>query len=172
VLGHASITVTDAFARTNSLNAVPNLFTFSLTTVSPSANPGNSFENRPGLIADYMREEITVEELYYDTPSYTGFTFPLDKFFPAWFAEESHPFVQAGQRTIKDIWGVSRPSGTWDFSTNGTYWAGKANIPSIGFGPGTRLTHTQLTSMLRCRMCGLHGVLRAAAKELSDIIDY
>jgi acetylornithine deacetylase/succinyl-diaminopimelate desuccinylase-like protein len=26
--------------------------------------------------------------------------------------------------------------GTWNFSTNGTYWAGKAGIPSIGFGPG------------------------------------
>jgi acetylornithine deacetylase/succinyl-diaminopimelate desuccinylase-like protein len=30
--------------------------------------------------------------------------------------------------------------GTWDFSTNGTYWAGKAGIPSIGFGPGDEKT--------------------------------
>ena len=35
------------------------------------------------------------------------------------------------------------PAGKWDFSTNGIYWAGKANIPSIGFGPGDeRLAHT------------------------------
>jgi acetylornithine deacetylase/succinyl-diaminopimelate desuccinylase-like protein len=32
--------------------------------------------------------------------------------------------------------GERRPTGKWDFSTNGTYWAGKAGIPSIGFGPG------------------------------------
>jgi acetylornithine deacetylase/succinyl-diaminopimelate desuccinylase-like protein len=33
--------------------------------------------------------------------------------------------------------------GTWDFSTNGIYWAGKAGIPSIGFGPGDEKTaHT------------------------------
>ncbi|MFZ1598581.1 MAG: YgeY family selenium metabolism-linked hydrolase, partial [Anaerolineae bacterium] len=35
------------------------------------------------------------------------------------------------------------PTGKWDFSTNGTYWMGKANIPSIGFGPGDETTaHT------------------------------
>ena len=28
------------------------------------------------------------------------------------------------------------PTGKWDFSTNGNYWAGKIGVPSIGFGPG------------------------------------
>jgi acetylornithine deacetylase/succinyl-diaminopimelate desuccinylase-like protein len=32
--------------------------------------------------------------------------------------------------------GRAAPDRQWDFSTNGTYWAGKAKIPSIGFGPG------------------------------------
>ncbi|MCA9912497.1 MAG: YgeY family selenium metabolism-linked hydrolase, partial [Anaerolineae bacterium] len=32
-----------------------------------------------------------------------------------------------------------------DFSTNGVYWAGKARIPSIGFGPGEeQYAHTVL----------------------------
>jgi len=174
VLGHASITVTDAFARTNSLNAVPNLFTIFLDhRVTLSESREAALKTVRGLIADYMQDEITVEELYYDTPSYTGFTFPLDKFFPAWFAEESHPFVQAGQRTIKDLWGVSRPSGTWDFSTNGTYWAGKANIPSIGFGPGNEVFAHSITEHVP-----LQEVVDATAfyallpKTLSDIIDY
>ena len=40
------------------------------------------------------------------------------------------------------------PTGKWDFSTNGTYWAGKAGIPSIGFGPGDEVTaHTILDSV-------------------------
>jgi acetylornithine deacetylase/succinyl-diaminopimelate desuccinylase-like protein len=35
------------------------------------------------------------------------------------------------------------PAGKWNFSTNGIYWAGKAGIPSIGFGPGDEETaHT------------------------------
>ena len=34
-------------------------------------------------------------------------------------------------------------TGKWNFSTNGIYWAGKAGIPSIGFGPGDEETaHT------------------------------
>jgi len=89
-----------------------------------------------GLIADYMQHEILVEELFYDTPSYTGFVLPVDKYFPAWLMEESHPLVRAGQRAVELLWGESRPLGTWDFSTNGVYWAGKAGIPAIGLGPG------------------------------------
>ena len=35
------------------------------------------------------------------------------------------------------------PTGKWSFSTNGIYWAGKARIAAIGFGPGDEVTaHT------------------------------
>lgn len=137
VLGHASIAVTDVEVRTASLNAVPDRFTIYLdrrTTVDETAE-GLIAQVR-GLIADYMQKEITVEELFYDTPSYTGFVFPVDKYFPAWLLEETHPLARAGRRAIMDLWGELRPFGTWDFSTNGIYWAGKAGIPSIGLGPG------------------------------------
>ena len=41
------------------------------------------------------------------------------------------------------LWGAPLPTGKWDFSTNGTYWTGKAGIPSIGFGPGNEIhAHT------------------------------
>ncbi len=34
--------------------------------------------------------------------------------------------------------------GPWSFSTDGTYTAGVANIPTVGFGPGEeRYAHTQ-----------------------------
>ncbi len=40
-------------------------------------------------------------------------------------------------------------AGKWNFSTNGIYWAGKAGIPSIGFGPGEEETaHTVSDSVL------------------------
>jgi acetylornithine deacetylase/succinyl-diaminopimelate desuccinylase-like protein len=97
-----------------------------------------------GLIPDYLQEEILVEELFYDQPSYTGFVFPVTKYYPAWLLEDTHPLVQAGQQAIQDLWGAARPLGAWDFSTNGTYWAGKAGIPSIGLGPGDEKTaHTR-----------------------------
>ena len=149
VLGNPSIAVTDLTVRTNSLNAVPDQFTIYLdrrTTINESHEDIVNLIR--GLIPDYLQKEILVEELYYETPSYTGFVFPLNKYYPAWLQEETHPLVQAGLKTIQDLWGESRPLGTWDFSTNGTYWAGKAGIPSIGFGPGDeRTAHTILENV-------------------------
>ena len=144
VLGHPSIAVTDVIARTNSLNAVPNQFTIFLDRrITISETHDEVINLIKGLIPDYLQSEIQVEELYYDTPSYTGFTFPLTKYFPSWLLDDSHPLVQAGLKSIHDLWREDRPLGTWDFSTNGTYWAGKAGIPSIGFGPGDETTaHT------------------------------
>jgi len=137
VLGNASIVITDAEVRTNSLNAVPDQFTIYIDRRITLNEPHDDVINLiKGLIPDYLQDEIKVEELYYDTPSYTGFEFPLPKYFPPWLQEEDHPLVQAGQGTVEDLWGESRPLGTWDFSTNGTFWAGKAGIPAIGFGPG------------------------------------
>jgi putative selenium metabolism hydrolase len=144
VLGHPSIAITNVSARTNSLNAVPDQFTIFIDRRITIAESHDDVVNLiKGLIPDYLQNEIKVEELYYDTPSYTGFQFPLSKYFPAWLLDSTHPLVQAGQKTVSELWGVERPLGTWDFSTNGTYWAGKAGIPSIGFGPGDEKTaHT------------------------------
>jgi putative selenium metabolism hydrolase len=144
ILGNASIAVTDVEARTNSINAVPNQFTIYLDRRITLSEPHDDVINLiKGLIPDYLQNEIFVEELFYDTPSYTGFVFPMQKYFPAWLQEESHPLVQSGLKTIRDLWKEDRPLGTWDFSTNGTYWAGKAGIPSIGFGPGDEVdAHT------------------------------
>ncbi len=144
LLGHASIAVTDVEVRTASLNAVPDRFTVYLdrrTTLDETRE--STMAQVRGLIADYMQHEILVEELFYDTPSYTGFVFPVDKYFPAWAMPDDHPLVQAGQRALEALWGQAQPLGTWDFSTNGVYWAGKAGIPAIGLGPGDEKTaHT------------------------------
>ncbi len=141
VQGFPSIAVTDVAARTASLNAVPDQFTIYIDRRITSNEPRDEvIEQIKGLIPDYLQNEIHVEELFYDAPSYTGFVFPVSKFFPPWLLDDAHPLTQAGQSTIEALWGEKRTLGTWDFSTNGTYWAGKANIPSIGFGPGDEKT--------------------------------
>jgi putative selenium metabolism hydrolase len=141
VQGNPSIAVTDVAARTASINAVPDQFTIYLDRRITSNEPREEvIQQIKGLIPDYLQNEIFVEELFYDEPSYTGFVFPVSKYYPAWVLEDNHPLAQAGQRTIESLWGETRPLGTWDFSTNGTYWAGKAGIPSIGFGPGDEKT--------------------------------
>lgn len=141
IQGVPSIVVTDVEVRTASLNAVPDLFTIYLDRRITSNEPHDHvIAQVRGLIPDYLQDEILVEELFYDTPSYTGFKFPVAKYYPAWVLEDGHPLVQAGQRAVEGLWGQKRPLGSWDFSTNGTYWAGKAGIPSIGLGPGDEKT--------------------------------
>lgn len=146
VQGYPSIAVTDVSARTASLNAVPDQFTIYLDRRITLNEPHDEvIAQIKGLIPDYLQEEIHVEELYYDSPSYTGFVFPVSKYYPPWLLDEAHPLIQAGQSAIEKLWGEKRELGAWDFSTNGTYWAGKAGIPSIGFGPGDEeFAHTVL----------------------------
>jgi putative selenium metabolism hydrolase len=141
VQGYPSVAVTDVEARTASLNAVPDQFTIYLDRRITLSEPREEVINTiKGLIPDYLQDEIHVEELFYDAPSYTGFVFPVSKFYPPWLLDDAHPLTRAGQSTIEALCGERRDLGTWDFSTNGTYWAGKAGIPSIGFGPGDEKT--------------------------------
>lgn len=134
-LGDGRITVSDLHVKTPSLNAVPDeAVAFIDRRLTFGETPGAELERLQSLVGH--REDITVEVLYYDEPSYTGFRFPLEKIYPAWALAADHPFVQAGQTTGKLLWGHMPESYKWNFSTNGVYWAGKAGIPSIGFGPG------------------------------------
>ncbi len=136
-LGHGKITVSDMHVRTASINAVPDeAYIFIDRRLTFGESKDSAVEQIRGLIPAELRNDIIVEEMFYDEPSYTGFVFPVDKYFPAWALEEEHPLVQAGQQARKLIGLPETPSGKWDFSTNGIYWAGKAGIPSIGFGPG------------------------------------
>jgi putative selenium metabolism hydrolase len=145
-LGKGTIMVTDTRISTASINAVPDGFTIFIDRrLTFGETKEEAVQQVKDLIPGYLRDQITVEELFYDDPSYTGFVFPVDKYYPAWALEEKHPIVQAGQETVKQLWNENRPSGKWSFSTNGTYWAGKAKIPSIGFGPGDEIyAHTTM----------------------------
>lgn len=143
-LGPGRITVTDMTVQTASINAVPNeARIFIDRRVTFGEEPGEELARIQRLIGD--RPDIEASILRYDEPSYTGFVFPLDKIYPAWALAEDHPFVQAGMQAGALLWGagVLEAPGKWNFSTNGTYWTGKAGIPSIGFGPGDELhAHT------------------------------
>ena len=136
-LGNGKITVSDMTVRTPSVNAVPDeAVIFIDRRMTFGETKEQAIEQVRALIPEKDRNSVTVEELFYDEPSYTGFVFPVDKYFPAWAIEENHPLVAAGLAARKLVGLPDAPGGKWDFSTNGIYWAGKAGIPSIGFGPG------------------------------------
>ena len=143
-LGHGKITVSDMKVSTPSINAVPDECTIYIDRRMTFGETKEAVKAQlEALIPANQKGRIVLAELFYDEPSYTGFVFPVDKYFPAWAYDEDHPFVVAGQATRRAIGLPDEASGKWGFSTNGIYWAGKAGIPSIGFGPGDELTaHT------------------------------
>ncbi|MCB9135990.1 MAG: YgeY family selenium metabolism-linked hydrolase [Anaerolineales bacterium] len=149
-LGHGKITVSDMHVNTPSINAVPNeAFIYVDRRVTFGETVEGVIEQVRALIPPEHKDSISVEMLYYDEPSYTGFVYEVDKYFPAWAYEDSHPLVKAGVETRKLIGIPDAPTGKWNFSTNGIYWAGKAGIPSIGFGPGEEETaHTVNDSVI------------------------
>ncbi|HWS23400.1 MAG TPA: YgeY family selenium metabolism-linked hydrolase [Anaerolineales bacterium] len=155
-LGHGKITVSDMKVQTPSINAVPDEAVIYIDRRMTFGETKEEVKKQvEDLIPAEFKSSVKVEELFYEEPSYTGFVFPVDKYFPAWAYDESHPLVEAGQKA-RDVIGLQHtPSGKWAFSTNGIYWAGKAGIPSIGFGPGDEETaHTvrdsvNLTDMVK-----------------------
>jgi putative selenium metabolism hydrolase len=148
-LGKGKITVSDMLVRTASINAVPDEATLLIDRrLTFGEDKAEAVKQVEALIPADQRGSIEVKELFYDDPSYTGFVYPVDKYFPAWALDEKHPLVAAGQETRKLLGLADAPSGKWNFSTNGTYWMGKAQIPSIGFGPGDEVTaHTNEDSV-------------------------
>jgi putative selenium metabolism hydrolase len=143
-LGHGKITVSDMHVKTPSINAVPDEAIIYIDRRMTFGETKEAVKKQvEDLIPAEFKDTVKLEELFYDEPSYTGFVFPVDKYFPAWAYEENHPLVQAGQQARTMIGLPEAKPGKWNFSTNGIYWAGKAGIPSIGFGPGDEETaHT------------------------------
>ena len=157
-LGHGKITVSDMVVKTPSINAVPDEAVIYIDRrMTFGETKEEAIAQVEALIPEESKDRVKVEALFYDVPSYTGFVFPVDKYFPAWAIPEAHELVQAGLETRRLIGLEDAPAGKWSFSTNGIYWAGKAGIPSIGFGPGDEVTaHTVNDSVI------LDDVVKAA----------
>lgn len=96
---------------------------------------------------------------------YTGSEIEGQRFFPGWLYDENDDFVQAVYTKLKEK-GFSPEITRYNFCTNGSHYAGEANIRTFGLGPSREnLAHTmneyieidQLTKVTDC----YYGVMEA-----------
>lgn len=67
--------------------------------------------------------------------SHTGLQLDGPSFYPGWLIEEDAEVIQVGKETFEALWQQAPKVDVWKFSTDGTYSAGVAGIPTLGFGP-------------------------------------
>ncbi len=133
-LGKGSIAVTEIRSLSPSLCAVPGACSIHLDRRLTAG------ETKESAIAEVSAlpgaEGAEIEILTYDTPSYTGLRYPMEKYYPTWVLEESHPLAEAATATFRGLWDKDPVIDKWTFSTNGVASMGLMGVPTIGFGPG------------------------------------
>jgi putative selenium metabolism hydrolase len=140
-LGKGTIAVTEIRSVSPSLCAVPASCSIHLDRRLTAGETEESALAEIRALPAAKRAEIEI--LKYEVPSYTGLVYPMEKYYPTWVLEESHPAVQAAVETCKQMTGETPVVDKWTFSTNGVGSMGTCGVPTMGFGPGDEVdAHT------------------------------
>ena len=133
-LGKGTIAVTEIRSLSPSLCAVPGACSVHLDRRLTAGETKESAVAEVRALAG--AEDAEIEILTYDVPSYTGLRYPMEKYYPTWVIEESHPLAVASVATFRALWNKEPVVDKWTFSTNGVASMGLKGVPTIGFGPG------------------------------------
>jgi putative selenium metabolism hydrolase len=143
-LGQGTLSVTQIQSEAASRNAVPDCCTFYIDRRLTLGETERKALAEVQNIVNTEEVDAQVKITEYRAASYTGYDCRARASFPAWVTPEDSPLVQATVRSVRETLGYRPRLGCWGFSTDGTYTAGVANIPTVGFGPGEeRYAHTQ-----------------------------
>lgn len=90
----------------------------------------------------HAEADIDVVVPVIDRRTYTGLDRPIPGANPAYILPSDHPAVAAAENICRDVLKEDRPTGVWQFATDGGHFA-EAGMAPIGFGPGDEfLAHT------------------------------
>lgn len=157
-LGKGSIAVTQIFSVSPSFNAVADGCTVSLDRRLTHGETKESCVQQLQNILDKNRISGKIDILQYDTPSYTGVKYPVEKYFPTWVFPEKHTLIQKAKKTYESLFQETPRIDKWTFSTNGIATAGIFDIPTFGFGPANEIyAHSNLDQ------CPAEHLVKAAA---------
>lgn len=124
------------------------------------------------LLADMMAKDPALQaKVSYAVGTeqcFTGDTITGERFFPGWLYDQNDDFIQAVYKEVCAA-GFSPEITQYNFCTNGSHYAGEANIPTLGIGPSREnLAHTidehieltQLESVTKCYYATVKALLK------------
>ncbi|MGB5400842.1 MAG: M20/M25/M40 family metallo-hydrolase [Thermoanaerobaculia bacterium] len=90
----------------------------------------------------HAESEIDVVIPVIERRTYTGLERPIPGANPAYILPADHPAVVAAEDICREVLKEDRPTGVWQFATDGGHFA-EAGMAPVGFGPGDEfLAHT------------------------------
>ena len=155
-LGKGTVTISEIRSTSPSLCAVADSCTIHLDRRLTVGETEETSVAEILALPSVMAADATVTVLNYDTPSYTGLSYPTRKYYPTWEMPADGVEMQTAIAAHQAAFGAAPETGHWTFSTNGVAIAGMHGIPTIGFGPGhEHFAHapneqTEIEHLVRC----------------------
>jgi len=135
-LGKGTIAATLLRSQSPSLCAIPD---YARMHIDRRLTWGEDKESALAELRSICSDDVSIEVPEYDSPSYQGTVYKIEKYFPTWKIPEDHPLVRAGAKTYESLFSEKPRIDKWTFSTNGVSICGRHGIPCIGFGPGNEI---------------------------------
>lgn len=136
-LGKGTVALSEFVSGSPSLCAVAD---FARIHLDRRLTWGETKESAVAEVQEIVKDmDAKVEVLYYEGKAFTGLNYGMEKYYPTWKIEESHPAVQYGIKAFETLLNKKPIVDKWTFSTNGIATNGMYKIPTIGFGPGNEV---------------------------------
>jgi putative selenium metabolism hydrolase len=129
LLGRRDINLIDIHSEPYpSISTIPNwcLARWDVRFLPGETKPG-LLETFAGCIADGVRADVRYHRAGWTT--YTGDVYDVDDYAAAWETPRDHPLVATA------LAATGAEASTYQFGTNGSYFAGERGIPTVGYGP-------------------------------------
>jgi len=147
-LGRSTISLNTVSAIPNIENVIPDVckVTLDFRTV-PEVKEEKVLGFIDGLIEDLKRKDSDFQAeskiIEREHVSYTGVSRKMKSIDGSFYTNPEEPIVKLLRRAVKQFLGREPELTKWAFATDGWYFAEKAEIPTVGFGPGEeRFAHT------------------------------
>lgn len=141
-LGKGSITVSNIISKAPSMCSVSDFCQIHIDRrMTVGENKTSVIKELKEIIKKHKSDaKISIPTV--DGECWTGLKFSTEAYYPTWYFDEKHPYVETAMKTSKAAIGKAK-CGVWSFSTNGVATAGIFGIPTIGFAPGKEeLSHS------------------------------